>query len=97
VDWKQMVGLAKRELDKRGGPQSAKEDAEELRDIAQGDGTMTDKLRRAAEALKEPGAHKPDAEAAGGPTPGGPAQGSAAPRASDLGMVDGTPASGSSS
>jgi general stress protein YciG len=73
VDWKQMVDRAKRELDKRGGPPSAKEDAEELRDIARGGGSMSDKLKRAAAALKEPGAHKPGSEPAAGPAPGAPA------------------------
>jgi hypothetical protein len=73
MDWKQMVDRAKQELDKRGGPQSAKEDAGELRDIAQGGGSMTDKLKRAAEALKEPGSHKPGSDPAAAPTSGAPA------------------------
>ena len=72
MDWKQMVDRAKQELDKRGGPQSAKEDAEELRDIAQGGGSMSDKLKRVAAALKEPGARKPSSEPAAGPAPGAP-------------------------
>jgi hypothetical protein len=92
VDWKQMVDRAKQELDKRGGPQSAKEDAEELRDIAEGEGTMSDKLRRVAAAIKEPGAHKPDAE----PT-AGPAHGDATPGAPVAGAPDTPPASGPAS
>lgn len=56
MDWKKLAGEAKRVVDKRGGPESVKEDAEELKDIAQGKGTVAEKLRAAAEALKEPGA-----------------------------------------
>jgi hypothetical protein len=92
VDWKQMVDRAKQELDKRGGPQSAKEDAEELRDIAQGEGTMTDKLRRVAAAIKEPGAHEPDAQPTAGRTPG-----AQAPGVGDPGASDSPPASGPAS
>ena len=91
MDWKQVVDRAKQELDKRGGPQSAKEDAEELRDIAQGEGTLTDKLRRAAAAIQEPGAHKPEAEPTAGRAPGGQAPGGQNPGAPD------TPAAGGSS
>jgi hypothetical protein len=36
-----------------------KQDAEELRDIAKGPGTMGDQAKRAADALKEPGAKRP--------------------------------------
>ena len=44
------------------------EDAQELLDIARGEGTLTDKLGRAVKAVKEPGAHH---EAPPGPaTPG---------------------------
>jgi hypothetical protein len=32
-----------------------KEDAEELKDVARGDGSTTDKAKEAAEALREPG------------------------------------------
>ena len=92
MDWKQMVGRAKQELDKRGGPQSAKEDAEELRDIAQGGGSMTDKLKRAAAALKEPGAHRPGSEPAAAPTSGAPA-----PNMQPTGAPDTPPPSGPAS
>ena len=98
MDWKQMVDRAKQELDKRGGPQSAKEDAEELRDIAQGGGSMTDKLKRAAAALKEPGAHKPGQDPATGPAPGGPAPAGPGTPATDPppGAPETPPAGGSS-
>lgn len=62
MDWKQMANRAKRVVDQRGGSGSVKQDAAELRNIAQGDGTLSEKLGRAAKAIKEPGAsHDPAA------------------------------------
>lgn len=58
MDLKKLADKAKAVVDGRGGPQSVKEDAQELRDIAQGGGTTAEKLRAAARALKEPGAHE---------------------------------------
>ena len=58
MDWKKLAGEARQVVDKRGGPESVKEDAEELKDIAQGKGTVAEKLKAAAQALKEPGAHE---------------------------------------
>ena len=49
----------------RGGTQAAKEDAQELRDISQEQGSATDKAKAAAAAIREPGAHHPDAPDAG--------------------------------
>jgi hypothetical protein len=66
VDWKRVADQAKKVIDERGGPESLKEDADELRDIAEGPGTLADKAKKAAEALREPGAHRDpetDAEA----------------------------------
>ena len=51
-----LVKKAKVIYDRRGGSAAAKGDAQELKDIASGGGTTSDKLKRAAEALKEPGA-----------------------------------------
>jgi hypothetical protein len=45
-------------VQKRGGPKSLEEDASELADIATGRGTLSDKAKLAAKALKEPGAHE---------------------------------------
>jgi hypothetical protein len=42
------------------GAQAAKEDAQELRDIAQGQGSATEKATAAAQAIREPGAHQAD-------------------------------------
>lgn len=67
MDWQKLANQAKEVIDKRGGAQSVQEDAEELRGIVQGQGSMTDKLKAAAQALKEPGAHhEPTADGGGG-------------------------------
>ncbi len=96
MDWKRVVDQAKGLIARRGGTESVKEDAEELRDIARGGGTTGDKVKAAAEALREPGAGHhaggaeptapaPPAEPAGSPPPAEPAAspppgGSAEPR-----------------
>lgn len=51
-----LVNKAKKVVDQRGGTDALKQDAEELKDIARGRGTAQDKAKRAAEALKDPGA-----------------------------------------
>jgi hypothetical protein len=56
MDLKGLQRKAKDLFDKRGGSEAAKADAEELRDIAKGPGSLSDKAKRAGEALKEPGA-----------------------------------------
>jgi hypothetical protein len=71
MDWKRMAAQAKKVFDERGGTKAAKEDVEELRDIAEGRGTVGEKLGRAAKAVKEPGARRqaPPRD----PAPGAPA------------------------
>jgi hypothetical protein len=64
MDLKSLQRKAKQLIDRRGGTESVKGDAEELKDIAQGPGSMTDKAKRAGEALKDPGAKGPDTPAA---------------------------------
>jgi hypothetical protein len=71
MDLKRLADRAKAIVDKRGGTQSLKEDAEELKDIAGGGGSLTDKAKAAAEAVKEPGATGPDAGRADRPREGG--------------------------
>jgi hypothetical protein len=61
MDLKGLQRKAKDLFDKRGGTEAAKGDAEELRDIAKGPGSLSDKAKRAGEALKEPGAAGADA------------------------------------
>ena len=51
-----QVNRAKQVVDKRGGTDALKEDAQELKDIASGKGSAQDKAKRAADALKDPGA-----------------------------------------
>ena len=51
-----LADQAKRIVDQRGGVEALKEDARELRDIARGEGSAKEKAKRAAEALKDPGA-----------------------------------------
>ena len=60
MNWKAMADKAKQTFQQRGGSEAAKEDAEELRDIAHGQGSITDKAKEAAAAIREPGAHHPD-------------------------------------
>ena len=65
MDWKALADKAKQIFQQRGGTKAAKEDAEELRDIAQEQGSMTDKAKDAAAAIREPGAHHPDSPGPG--------------------------------
>ncbi len=51
-----LFNQAKRVVEQRGGTDALKRDAEELRKIAKSKGTAQDKAKRAAEALKDPGA-----------------------------------------
>jgi hypothetical protein len=55
VNFRRLADQAKKVVDKRGGTDAAKEDAEELKDIATGKGSLKDKARAAGEAIKEPG------------------------------------------
>ncbi|HEX6391344.1 MAG TPA: hypothetical protein VFZ89_17910 [Solirubrobacteraceae bacterium] len=72
MDFKKLTGRAKALVDKRGGTESLKDDLNELKDIAKGEGTVKDKAKAAADALKDPGKKGEDA-------PGGPAPTSAPP------------------
>jgi hypothetical protein len=79
MDLKRLTDRARELVDKRGGTDALKEDADELKRIAQGEGSITDKAKDAAAALKEPGgdetaeAAKPAAPTAGS-TPAGAAR-----------------------
>jgi hypothetical protein len=72
MDLKRLSQQAKRLIDKRGGSKSLKEDADELRDIARGEGSLSDKAKAAADALKEPGAKEPGAKEPGAKEPDAP-------------------------
>ncbi|MBS1679055.1 MAG: hypothetical protein JST08_16895 [Actinobacteria bacterium] len=60
MDLKGLFNKGKKMVDDRGGVESLKEDAQELAGIAKGKGSLTDKAKQAAEAVKEPGANEPD-------------------------------------
>ena len=55
VNFKRLADKAKDVVDKRGGTDALKEDAQELREIAKGKGSLKDKAKAAAGALKDPG------------------------------------------
>ena len=67
MDIGRLADQAKKLIDERGGMDALKDDAMELKEIAQGEGSLTDKAKAAAEALKDPGAE------GGDPPPANPA------------------------
>src|SRR4051794_41378004 len=81
MDFKKLADQAKAAIDKRGGTESAKEDLGELKEIASGQGSLVDKAKEAADALKEPGESSPatqpppDQAPAGDPEAGRPGGG----------------------
>lgn len=62
MNFKKLAAKAKDTIDKRGGVESLKADAEELKKVAKGSGSLSDKAKAAAKALKEPGAKAGDGE-----------------------------------
>jgi len=56
VSLRGLTDRAKEIFGKRGGTDALKEDAEELKDIATGEGSLKDKAKDAADAIKDPGA-----------------------------------------
>jgi hypothetical protein len=58
MDLKKLAAKAKKTIDDRGGMDALKADAEELKKVAQGKGSLSDKAKAAAKAVKEPGAHR---------------------------------------
>jgi hypothetical protein len=56
MNLKRLTDKAKGVVDKRGGTESLKGDMGELRTIADGRGSLKDKAKAAAEAIKKPGA-----------------------------------------
>jgi len=55
MDFKKLAAKANDTIDERGGIDSLKADAEELKKVAQGKGSLSDKAKGAANAIKEPG------------------------------------------
>jgi hypothetical protein len=72
VNLKRLTDRAKDVVEKRGGTDALKADAEELRGIAKGKGSLKDKAKAAAAAMKEPGRKGGERgrDAGGGPAPG---------------------------
>ncbi len=56
---------AKKAFDQRGGSDALKQDIGELKDIARRDGSLADKAKDAAAALKEPGTKSQQAQSPG--------------------------------
>jgi len=57
VDFDKLKQKAQQVYEQRGGSEAAKGDGQELKDIFQGDGSLGEKAKAAAQAIKEPGAH----------------------------------------
>jgi hypothetical protein len=55
LNLKSLTDQAKKLVNKRGGTDALKEDAEELADIAKGKGSLKDKASKTAKAVKDPG------------------------------------------
>ncbi|HYH53580.1 MAG TPA: hypothetical protein VD761_05565 [Solirubrobacterales bacterium] len=62
MDLKKLADKAKKTIDDRGGMDSLKADAEELKKVAKGDGSLKDKAKEAAKAIKDPGANPAEGE-----------------------------------
>lgn len=56
MDFKKLADKARDTIDKRGGMDSLKADAEELKKVAKGKGSLTEKAKAAAAVIKDPGA-----------------------------------------
>ena len=55
---KAIADKVKNVVQKRGGTDALKEDAGELKDVASSEGSLSDKAREGAEAVKDPGAQR---------------------------------------
>jgi hypothetical protein len=53
---KRVADKAKDQVEKRGGTGALREDAGELKEIAEGKGSLKDKAKAAGKAIKDPGA-----------------------------------------
>jgi hypothetical protein len=58
VNIKDIADKVKNVVQKRGGTDALKEDAGELKDIASSEGSLSDKAKAGAEAVKDPGAQR---------------------------------------
>jgi hypothetical protein len=55
MDLSSLTNRAKELFKQRGGTESVKQDAQELKDISRSEGSTSDKAKQAFEAIKEPG------------------------------------------
>jgi hypothetical protein len=60
MDLKGLINKGKKIVDDRGGVESLKADAQEVAGIAKGKGSLSDKAKQAAAALKNPGTNEPE-------------------------------------
>ena len=60
MDLKGLFNKGKKIVDERGGVESLKEDAQEVAKIAKGKGSLSDKAKEAAAAVKDPGTNQPE-------------------------------------
>ena len=60
MNLKGLINKGKKIVDERGGVDSLKEDAQEVANIAKGKGSLSDKAKAAAAAIKEPGSNEPE-------------------------------------
>jgi hypothetical protein len=65
VNLRRLTDRAKKVVEKRGGTDALKEDADELKDIAKGQGSLQEKAKAAGRALKDPGAADEEKKPAG--------------------------------
>jgi hypothetical protein len=79
MNLKSLADKAKDMFNKRGGTEAAKEDFNELKDIAGSKESLGDKAKDAAEALKDPGAPGAASSPGGSAGPTAPGTGGPAP------------------
>jgi hypothetical protein len=91
VKFEKLALRAKKMVDQRGGLESLKADAAQLKDIAKGEGTMSEKAKAAAQAIKTPGADG-EGDAAPAQDAAASVQDAAAPAAQDAAPADPAPA-----
>ena len=83
MDLKKLINKGKKIVDERGGVESLKEDAQELAGIAKKKGSLSDKAKEAAAAVKKPGTNQPDGGGPGANESGGDGPGTEEPRADE--------------
>ena len=71
MDLGRLANRAKQLVDKRGGTDALRKDADELSDIVKGKGSAGNKAKAAADALKDPGAPGAEPRAPGRRPPSG--------------------------